>query len=206
LIIYSAPITIHKSFRVCIYEYRRSGFFNYLVEILQSLGLSFGTDKLPFDDALRGRLDWAKVIGLAFFYNPQGDCWDGNVCVEDRRRTIAQLFDLFVGLVDLSMPSALQMLVELGTQVYIMTLHVKSISSKNGNANAEFEKRLGQRIEQVKDARIMNEPTEERFPFSGFARSLMGFLRNLYDDIEPPIIAKVTFIDGDGYNNANHLG
>ena len=161
------------------------------------MGLSFGTDKkevLPFDDALRCRLNWAKFIGLAFFYSPQGDCWDGNVHAEDRRRTISQLFDLLASLVDLSMPSALQMLVELGTHVYIMVSLVKSISPKSGNAHVEFERRLGQRIQQVKDIQISNGSTEEQFPFSGFSRSLVGFLRNLYGDIEPPIIAKVLFI------------
>ena len=89
--------------------------------MLESLRVAFGED-LPLDDALRRRLVWAKFIGLLFFYNKTGDCWNGkDNDVKDGLLAGYSLFpELFQQSEDLlNIPSALPMLVELSAEVII---------------------------------------------------------------------------------------
>lgn len=89
--------------------------------MLESLRAAFGED-LPLDDLLRRRLTWAKFIGLLFFYNKAGDCWNGEN--NDVKEGLLASYSLFPGLFQqpedlVNIPSALPMLVELSAQVMI---------------------------------------------------------------------------------------
>lgn len=169
--------------------------------MLESLRAIFFGESLPFDESLARRLEVAKLIGLAFFYNSKGasslvvgaeddDYWQGRrMTREDREASIMTVFklatDIFMGNV--------QMAIELATQVFLLSKGC--LPTPPAWAGKEYEQRIAERLTALREAiNVLGDEekaTETQWPWEVVAVSLINALRASYKRIEPPIISKV---------------
>lgn len=171
--------------------------------MLESLRVAFAGEGLPFDESLTRRLDIAKLIGLAFFYNSNGlpppairadddEYWQGwRMTREDLKASIMSIFKLTIRVLEGNLPMA----VDLATQVFILLDGQLPVAP--AWAGEEYEHQLTQRTTMLRETGLLEREEEAgtRWPWKAVATSLLALLSPLYRQIDPPIIAKVNRAD-----------
>lgn len=168
--------------------------------MLESLRATFAGESLPFDESLARRLEIAKLIGLAFFYSSgraphstagadDDNYWQGwQMTREDRQASIMSVFRLATNI----LTDNVQVAVELATQAFILSGGHLPVAP--AWAGEEYRRRIAERTTAIReaDSRGGERRTEDLWPWKAAAASLSSSLRSLYEQMEPPIISKVT--------------